>query len=181
MRTQPLIPSRRLWLTLAGLAVLGVAIPACRNRLGQILFSPKAPHVPPPVWLGNPFKHRAKSPVAIVGGADVPAMVARAVELIGSLGKLQLAGARTLLKPNVVGGKAPPITTDPGLVKALVVLVQAEMPPSLAVGERSSHLYVMNGLQSLEQGGLWAGEAVLTQVILASAVSPSLQMWWSLG
>jgi uncharacterized protein (DUF362 family) len=43
--------------------------------------------------------------------------------------KLQLAGARTLLKPNAVGGKAPPVTTDPGLVKALRVLVQTEQPP----------------------------------------------------
>jgi hypothetical protein len=105
--------SRRILLTLAGLAVLGVAIPACRKMLGQILFSPKAPEVPPPALLGNPFKHGSKSLVALVYGTDVPVMVARAVELIGGLGLLQLVGARTLLKPNVVGGKAPPITSLP--------------------------------------------------------------------
>lgn len=154
MRTQPLIPSCCLRLTLAGLAVLEIAIPACRNMLGQTLCFLKAPQVPPPVWPGNPFQHRSKSLVAIVGAANVPAMVARAVERIGSLGKLRLAGARTLLKPNAVGGKAPPITTDPGLVKALGVLVQTEQPlPSLASGERSPHLYVMDGLQSLVPGG----------------------------
>jgi uncharacterized protein (DUF362 family) len=130
--------SRRILLTLAGLAVLGVAIPACRKMLGQILFSPKAPQVPPPILLGNPFKRGPKSLVAMVYGTDVPAMVTRAVELIGGLGKLQLAGARTLLKPNVVGGKAPPITTAPGVVKALGALVQAEKPASLAVGEMSA-------------------------------------------
>jgi hypothetical protein len=50
------------------------------------------------------------------------------VSLPTAVGKPRLAGARTLLKPNVVGHKAPPITTDPGLVKALGVLVQAEQP-----------------------------------------------------
>jgi uncharacterized protein (DUF362 family) len=271
--------SRRILLTLTGLAVLGIAIPACRKMLGQILFSPKAPQVPPPALVGNPFKNGSKSLVAMVYGTDVPAMVERAIELIGGFGKLPLAGARTLLKPNVVGGAPPPITTDPRVVKALGALVQAEKPASLAVGEMSAvmalptrphlertgmsqvahaigadviafdeedwvevrpphvehtttvyiaksayeaqrlisipvikthrhasfscalkntvgcvhgknkpwmygsrweaavaelnaavhpHLYVVDGLQSLVQGGPWAGEAVLTQVILAS-------------
>jgi uncharacterized protein (DUF362 family) len=130
--------SRRILLTLTGLIVLGIAIPACRKMLRQILFSPKAPQVPPPASVGNPFKNGAKSLVAIVHGTDVSAMVARAVELIGGLGLLQLAGARTLLKPNVVGGKPPPITTDPRVVQALGALVQAEKPASLVIGEMSA-------------------------------------------
>ena len=52
----------------------------------------------------------------VIPGTDVPAMVERAIELIGGLRKLQLTGTRTLLKPNVVGGRAPPITTDPCVV-----------------------------------------------------------------
>jgi uncharacterized protein (DUF362 family) len=247
--------SRRILLTLTGLIVLGIAIPACRKMLRQILFSPKAPQVPPPASVGNPFKNGAKSLVAIVHGTDVSAMVARAVELIGGLGLLQLAGARTLLKPNVVGGKPPPITTDPRVVQALGALVQAEKPASLVIGEIGAdvlafddedwveiglphvehtttvyvaksayeaqrlisipvikthrhasfscalkntvgcvhgknkpwmygsgweaavaelnaairpHLYIVDGLQSLVQGGPWAGEVVPTRVILAS-------------
>jgi hypothetical protein len=100
--------TRRVLLTLTGLAVLGIAIPACRKMLGQILFSPKVPQVPPPPVVGNPFKDGSKSLVAMVHGADVPAMVERAIELIGGLGKLQLADARVPLKPNVVGGEPPP-------------------------------------------------------------------------
>ena len=130
-----MIYTRRILLTLTGLAVLGIAIPACRKMLGQILFSPKAPQVPPPPLLGNPFKNGSKSLVAIVHGTDVPAMVERAIELIGGLEKLQLAGTHTLLKPNVVGGGAPPITTDPRVVQALGTLVQTEKPASLVVGE----------------------------------------------
>jgi uncharacterized protein (DUF362 family) len=130
--------ARRALLTLTGLAVLGIAIPACRKMLGQILFSPKAPQVPPPPVVGNPFMSGPKSLVAMVHGTDVPAMVERAIELIGGPGKLQLAGARTLLKPNVVGGGAPPITTDPRVVQAVGTLVQAERPASLVIGEMSA-------------------------------------------
>jgi uncharacterized protein (DUF362 family) len=130
--------TRRILLTLTGLAVLGIAIPACRKMLGQILFSPKAPQVPPPPVVGNPFKNGSKSLVAMVHGTDVSAMVERAIALIGGLGKLQVAGTRTLLKPNVVGGEPPPITTDPRVVQALGALVQAEKPVSLMVGEMSA-------------------------------------------
>jgi uncharacterized protein (DUF362 family) len=130
--------TRRILLTLAGLAVLGIAIPACRKMLGQMLFAPKAPLVPPPPSLVNPFKHGSKSLVAMVHGGDVSAMVERAVELIGGLGKLQLVGTHTLLKPNVVGGGAPPITTDPRVVRALGALVRREKPASMVVGEMSA-------------------------------------------
>jgi uncharacterized protein (DUF362 family) len=130
--------TRRVLLSLAGLAVLGIAIPACRKMLGQILFSPEAPQVPPLPLAGNPFKEGSKSLVAIVHGTDVALMARRATELIGGLGKLQLAGTRTLLKPNVVGGSGPPITTDPRVVQALGLLVQAERPDSLVVGEMSA-------------------------------------------
>jgi uncharacterized protein (DUF362 family) len=130
--------TRRILLTLTSLAVLGVAIPACRKMLGQILFSPRAPQVPPPPLMGNPFKSGARSRVAMVHGIDVPAMVQRAIELIGGLGKLELTGTRILLKPNVVGSGAPPITTDPRVMQALGALVQAERPASVVVGEMSA-------------------------------------------
>jgi hypothetical protein len=130
--------TRRVLLTLTGLAVLGIAIPACRKMLGQILFSPKAPQVPPLPVVGNPFKNGSKSLVAMVHGTDVPAMVERAIDLVGGLGKLQLTGTRTLLKPNVVGGEAPPITTDPRVVQALGMLLQGEKPAAVVVGEMSA-------------------------------------------
>jgi hypothetical protein len=105
--------------------------------LGQILFSPKAAQVPPPPLAGNPFKSASKSLVALVHGTDVAAMVQHAIALIGGLGKLQLVGTRTRLKPNVVGGAAPPITTDPRVVQVLGALVQAEKPASaLGLGAR---------------------------------------------
>jgi uncharacterized protein (DUF362 family) len=130
--------TRRILLTLAGLAVLGIAVPACRKMLRQILFAPRASRVPPPPLPGNPFKNGSKSRVAMVHGTEVSAMVERATALIGGLEKLQLTGTRTLSKPNVVGGEAPPITTDPRVVQALGALVQAQKPASLALGEMSA-------------------------------------------
>jgi uncharacterized protein (DUF362 family) len=160
-----MISSRRLWLTLAGLAVLGVAIPACRKMLRQILFSPRAPQVSPPVLPGNPFKQGSKSLVAMVYGTDVPAMAARAVELIGGLSLLQLTGTHTLLKPNVVGGKAPPITTDPRVVQALGSLVQAETPASLVIGEMSAVMALPTRPHLERTGMLQVASAIGAEVI----------------
>jgi uncharacterized protein (DUF362 family) len=136
-----------------GLAALGVAIPACRKMLRQILFAPKAPQVPPPALPGNPFKNGSKSLVAIVHGTDVAAMVERAIALIGGLEKLPLGGTRTLLKPNVVGGGAPPITTDPRVVQALGMLVQAEQPGALVIGEMSA-IMALPTRPHLERSGM---------------------------
>jgi hypothetical protein len=74
-----MISTRRILLTLTGLAALGIAIPACRKMLGQVLFSPKAAQVPLPPLPGNPFKNRSKSLVAMVHGTDVPATVERVI------------------------------------------------------------------------------------------------------
>ena len=145
--------TRRVLLSMAGLAVLGVAIPACRKMLGQILFSPKARPVPPPSLTENPFRTESKRLVALVHGTDVPAMVQRALELIGGLERLQLAGKDVLLKPNVVGGEAPPITTDPRVVQAVGTLVRVHKPASLAVGEMSAVL-ALPTRPHLEQTGM---------------------------
>jgi uncharacterized protein (DUF362 family) len=160
-----MIITRRVLLTLTGLAILGIAIPACRKTLGQILFSPNAPQVPPPPLMGNPFKNGAKSLVAMVHGTDVPAMVERAIELLGGLGKLPLAGTRTLLKPNVVAGGAPPITTDPRVVQALGALVQAEKPASLAVGEMSAVMALPTRPHLEHAGMIQVARAIGAEVI----------------
>jgi hypothetical protein len=133
-----MIYTRRILLMLTSLAVLGIAIPACRKMLGQILFSPKAPRVPPPPLLDSPFKNGSKSLVGMVHWTDVPAMVEHAIKLISGLGKLPLAGTHMLLKPNVVGGGAPPITTDARVVQVLGTFVQMEKPASLVAGEMSA-------------------------------------------
>jgi uncharacterized protein (DUF362 family) len=157
--------TRRVLFSLMGLAALGVAVPACRKMLGQILFAPKAQPVPPPSLTGPPFRAAGKSLVAVVHGSDVPAMVRQALDMVGGLGQLQLAGAHVLLKPNVVGGRAPPITTDPRVVQALGLVVREQQPASLAVGEMSA-VMALPTRRHLEQTGIaQAARAVGAEVL----------------
>ena len=130
--------SRRALLTLAGLAATGLIVPACRQMLWQILFSPDAPPAPAPPPAANPFRAGGRSVVAIVRGDDVPRAVQRAVDLIGGIDKLQVRGARTLVKPNVVWGEPPPATTDPRVVKAVATLARQAGAGPLAVGDMSA-------------------------------------------
>ena len=145
--------TRRTLLTLAGLAALGVTIPACRQMLRQMLFSPNATPAAalPPV--SNPFRTGGKSLVAIVHGSDVTAMVRRAVELIGGIDRLDLRGRRTLVKPNVVSGSPPPTTTDPRVVRSVAELVKAAGAAPLAVGDMSAVLSLPSR-PHLEQTGI---------------------------
>jgi len=130
--------TRRTMLGLAGLAAAGIAVPACRQMLMQILFSPGATPAPAPPPPANPFRAGGRSLVAMVRGDDVPRAVQRAVDLIGGLGKLQVRGARTLVKPNVVWGEPPPATTDPRVVGAMAALVRDAGGAPLAVGDMSA-------------------------------------------
>lgn len=130
--------TRRSLLQLAGLAAVGIFVPACREMLKQILFSPEASLGEPPPRAQNPFRSGSKSLVAVVHGEEVPRMVQRALDLIGGIQRLGLTGTRILVKPNVVWGEPPPATTDPRVVKAVAALVKAERPSALAVGDMSA-------------------------------------------
>lgn len=152
--------TRRTFLTLTGLAALGLTTPACRKMLWQILFSPEATPASPPVPRINPFRTGDKSLVAIVHGRNVPVMVRRALDLLGGIEKLGLKGTRTLVKPNVVSGEPPPATTDPRVVSAVVELVKKAGALSAAVGDMSAVL-ALPTRPNLERTGMAraAGEA----------------------
>jgi uncharacterized protein (DUF362 family) len=145
--------TRRTLLTLAGLAALGVTVPACRQMLRQMLFSPEAAPASPPPPMANPFRAGGKSLVAIVHGDDVATMVPRAVELIGGIDRLGLRGRRTLVKPNVVSGSPPPTTTDARVVRSVAELARAAGAAPLAVGDMSAVLSLPTR-PHLEQTGI---------------------------
>lgn len=130
--------SRRALLRLAGLAALSLWVPACREMLRQILFSPEAMPATVPPAPANPFRAGGRSLVAVVRGDDVPRAVQRAVDLIGGLGRLEVRGARTLVKPNVVWGEPPPATTDPRVVAAVTAMARAAGAGPLTVGDMSA-------------------------------------------
>jgi uncharacterized protein (DUF362 family) len=144
--------TRRTLLTLAGLAALGVGIPACRQMLRQMVFSPEATPAAAPGPFANPFRDGGKSMVAIVHGDDPRAMVRRAIELIGGIDRLGLRGRRTLVKPNVVSGSPPPTTTDPRVVRSVLELAKTAGASSLAVGEMSAVLSLPTRPHLVETG-----------------------------
>jgi uncharacterized protein (DUF362 family) len=145
--------TRRALLTLAGLAALGITVPACRRMLGQILFAPDAGVVSPPDVAGNPYGRGGRSLVAIVHGTDPAAMVGRAVELLGGLERLGLRGRHVLVKPNVVSSAGPPATTDPRIVAAVARLARDGGAGSLAVGDMSA-LLALPTRPNLEKTGI---------------------------
>jgi uncharacterized protein (DUF362 family) len=158
--------TRRTLLTLAGLAALGIAVPACRRMLVQMLFSPSAQPVPPPPPTANPFRSGSRSLVGIVHGDDVARMVQRAVDLIGGIGRLQLQGATALVKPNVVSGEPPPTTTDSRVVRATLALAKAAGPSRLALGDMSAVL-ALPTRPKLERTGLAAEAREVGAEVLA--------------
>jgi uncharacterized protein (DUF362 family) len=132
--------TRRSLMTLAGLGVLGLTVPACRRILGQILFSPDAAPATPPPAFANPFTRGGQSLVAIVRGRDAGNTVRRALQQLGGLERLGLAGHSVLVKPNVVSGEPPPATTDPLVVTAVLEAARESGARSLAVGDMSAVL-----------------------------------------
>lgn len=74
-----------------------------------------------------------------------------------------------MLKPNVMGGRAPPITTDPRVVQALATLVGAEGPASIAEGDMSA-VPALPTRPHLEQTGIaMAARAVRAEVLAFDA------------
>jgi uncharacterized protein (DUF362 family) len=157
--------SRRGLLTLAGLAALGITVPACRRMLWQILFSPDATVVAPPRPLANPFVEGERSLVAVVRGPDVAAAVRRALDLLGGLERLGLAGRRVLLKPNVVSAAPAPATTDPRVVEAVGRLAREAGARTLSVGDMSALLKLPSRPNLVETGIARAADAVRAAVL----------------
>jgi uncharacterized protein (DUF362 family) len=157
--------TRRSVLTLAGLAALGATVPACRRMLWQILVSPEAEPVPLPPAPANPFTAPGRSLVVIVHGGDVQTMVRRALELLGGIERLDLGGRTVLVKPNVVSGEAPPATTDPRVVRAVVELAQRAGASSVAVGDMSAVLALPTRPNLIRTGIARAAEEAAATVL----------------
>jgi len=74
------------------------------------------------------------SDVAKVNFTDYPASVTRALDLIGA--PARLADARfIILKPNLVNGAAPPVTTPAGLTAAVIDYCRKHTRGEIAIGE----------------------------------------------
>jgi uncharacterized protein (DUF362 family) len=112
--------------------------------------------VPPRTRQENPFR---KDGVALVSKVkveqDIRASVAKAVELIGGVGKVISSGDRVMVKPNFNSDDPYPASSDLGFVKAVIRLLQ-ESGAKVIVGESSGAIWrptrkVMGKLDALKQ------------------------------
>jgi uncharacterized protein (DUF362 family) len=101
----------------------------------------------------NPFVRGGKSLVAAVGGTDLEEMVKKAVSMIGGFSLLDIRGKSVLVKPNVVGGKENPTTTNPAVVAAVVKVLYGAGASKVFVGDMSALIRGSTG-RNMEQTGI---------------------------
>ncbi|MCL7487020.1 MAG: DUF362 domain-containing protein [Desulfobulbaceae bacterium] len=123
---------------LVTLAAVGAAFGIFRSRHSIKVFLSGATRKAEPAVGGNPFRAYGNSLVAAVGGREVKAMVEQAVSLIGGLEPLEIKGKSVLVKPNVVGGRRHPTTTNPEVVRAVVELLYEAGASTVYVGDMSA-------------------------------------------
>jgi len=88
----------------------------------------------------NPFKKGGKvlvSKVPIPDGQDLEGNILKAVDLIGGFSKVVEKGDEILLKPNFNTGDAPPGSSDPDFVKAVIELLYEHGASKVILGESS--------------------------------------------
>lgn len=91
-----------------------------------------------PVHKTNPFVKDRKSLVSVVHGKDVKQIVKESIEAIGGLKKINIQNKTVLVKPNVVGGRKNPTTTNPQVVRAVVSILYEEGASKVFVGDMSA-------------------------------------------
>ncbi len=86
----------------------------------------------------NVFCEGEKALVSLVRGRDPDQMVSRAVDLLGGWEKIQIAGKKVLLKPNILNGSPSPVTTNPRVVSAVVKDLYRHGASEVWVGDMSA-------------------------------------------
>ncbi|MGZ3515407.1 MAG: DUF362 domain-containing protein [Thermodesulfobacteriota bacterium] len=130
--------SRRSFLFALGVAFLIFIGFRWRVVWWPFLIQPKKGTLPPS--RSNPFKEGEKSLVSIVHGKDVEKMVRAAIDLIGGIEKLDVRGKSILLKPNVLSGSPPPVTTNPKVIQAVAKILFESGARRVLVGDMSALL-----------------------------------------
>jgi len=87
----------------------------------------------------NLFRHYGKVLVSkvTVNGQDLKGNILKAVNLIGGFSKVVERGDEVLLKPNFNTGDAPPGSSDPDFVKAVIELLYEHGASKVVLGESS--------------------------------------------
>jgi len=127
---------RRSFLYALGIALLVLFGLRWRAVWWFFLIPPKKGTLPPS--RPNPFKEGEKTLVSMVHGRDVEKMVRTAVDLIGGIEKLDIGGKSILLKPNILSGSPPPVTTNPKVIRAVAKMLYESGARRVFVGDMSA-------------------------------------------
>jgi uncharacterized protein (DUF362 family) len=102
----------------------------------------------------NPFKREGKVLVSKVAsnGQDLKGKILKAVDLIGGFSKVVEKGDKILLKPNFNTGDAPPGSSDPDFVKAVIELLHEHGASKVILGESS--MFSLSTRKVLEDTGM---------------------------
>ena len=103
----------------------------------------------------NPFKRDGKVLVSKVTSADGQGLkgnILKAVDLIGGFSKVVEKDAEILLKPNFNTGDAPPSSSDPDFVKAVIKLLYEHGASKVILGESS--MFSLSTRKVLEDTGM---------------------------
>ena len=126
-------------LTLLGLiAVIFIGLLLFRWRfIRQLLSRPKGPPVPP-TYRADRFQQEDRSRVVLVAGGNPERLVYECLQRLGAEEKLQAAGKRILVKPNIVSGSPAPTTTNPEVVRAVCQWLKERGAETVWVGDMSA-------------------------------------------
>ena len=103
----------------------------------------------------NPFRKDGKVLVSKVTSADGQGLkgnILKAVDLIGGFSKVVERGNEILLKPNFNTGDAPPGSSDPDFVKAVIELLYEHGASKVILGESS--MFSLSTRKVLEDTGM---------------------------
>ena len=103
----------------------------------------------------NPFRKDGKVLVSKVTSADGQGLkenILKAVDLIGGFSKVVEKGDEVLLKPNFNTGDAPPGSSDPDFVKAVIELLYEHGASKVILGESS--MFSLSTRKVLEDTGM---------------------------
>lgn len=158
-----------------GLQLLPALALAPRSCVSQLLFEPEGDPVPAKPIPSNPFQRDGKALVAVVHGRDPGAMLGTGVALLGGLHLLTPAGARVLVKPNVVNDRPPPATSSPGVITAVVQAMQRAGAAEVTVAD-SSGVIRFPTVENLEATGITAAVEATGARVLALEDQPWVRL-----
>ncbi|MFZ0965798.1 MAG: DUF362 domain-containing protein [Candidatus Bathyarchaeia archaeon] len=102
----------------------------------------------------NLFRHNGKVLVSkvVADGQNLKGNILKAVDLIGGFSKVVEKGDEILLKPNFNTGDAPPGSSDPDFVKAVIELLYVHGASKVILGESS--MFSLSTRKVLEDTGM---------------------------